>query len=218
MEGLIYSIANRYRGFLRRHPAYDLEDLIQEGRLAVLAAEKTYSPEKGAFSTWACYHIRTAINRALGIRWEKGKGTVAPPLLASLDAPMEEDEKLTLLDMIADPGACEGWEGMATSQVQQEVKEAVEQLPGVLYDIAKRHILNREPLASVAADCGLSPMQAIYKKEATLKALRKQLMPLYREYVLDMETNWYKRKSVAAILGDNSSTVEDIALWRIERG
>lgn len=217
-DGLVYSIVNRYRAFLLLHPAYDLDDLIQEGRLAVIEAGKTYAPEKGAFSTWATLYIKSAVNRALGIRWRQGKGAVLPPLLASLDAPVDEEGEISLSDLIADSAACEGWEGMAASQVQQEVREAVEQLPGDLYAIAKRHILGREPLALAAASLGLEGNQAITLKEKALKALRKALMPLYRAYVLDMDTNWYKRKSAAAFQNTRSSAVEDVALWRMERG
>lgn len=215
---LIYSIVNRYRAFLQLHPAYDLDDLIQEGRLAVIEAGKTYAPEKGAFSTWVTLYIKRAVNRALGIRWRQGKGAVLPPLLSSLDAPVDEEGEISLSDLIADPAACEGWEGMAASQVQQEVREAVEQLPGDLYTIAKRHILGREPLALVAADLGLDNNQAITRKGKALKALRKALMPLYRAYVLDMDTNWYKKKGVSAFQRTHSSVVEDIVMDRERKG
>lgn len=217
-DSLIYSIVNRYRGFLRYHPAYDLDDLIQEGRLAVLEAEKTYSPEKGAFSTWATLYIKRAVNRALGIRWRQGKEAVLPPILSSLDAPADEEGEMFLSDLIADPAACEGWEGMAASQVQQEVRAAVEHLPGELHIIAKRHILGREPLALVAASLGLEGNQAITRKEKALKALRKALMPLYRAYVLDMDTDWHRGKSAAAFQRTHSSIVEDIVMDRERKG
>lgn len=217
-DPLIYSIVNRYREFLLLHPAYDLDDLIQEGRLAVIEAGKTYAPEKGAFSTWAALYIKRAVNRALGIRWRQGKGAVLPPLLASLDAPVDDAGEMFLSDLIADPAACEGWEGMAASQVQQEVRTAVEHLPGELHTIAKRHILGREPLALVAADLGLDNNQAITRKEKALKALRKALMPLYRAYVLDMDTDWHRGKSAAAFQRTHSSVVEDIVMDRERKG
>ena len=217
-DHLVFSVANRYRGFLKHHPAYNLEDLIQEGRLAVLEAEKTYAPEKGAFSTWATLYIKRAVNRALGIRWRQGEGTVLPPLLASLDAPVDDAGEMFLSDLIADPSACEGWEGMAASQVQQEVRAAVEHLPGDLHTIAKRHILGREPLALVAASLGLEGNQAITRKEKALKALRRALIPLYRAYVLDMDTNWYKKKGVSAFQRTHSSVVEDIVMVRERKG
>lgn len=219
MERLIFSVVNRYWNYLKHHPAYDLDDLIQEGRLAVIEAAKTWDKLGGAaFSTWATLYIKRAVNRALGIRWRQGEGTVLPPLLASLDAPVDDAGEMFLSDLIADPAACEGWEGMAASQVQQEVREAVEQLPGDLHTIAKRHILGREPLALVAASLGLEGNQAITQKEKTLKALRKSLMPLYREYVLDIDTDWYKRKGIASFRRTHSSVVEDIAMDREGKG
>lgn len=218
-DPLIYSIVNRYRAFLQLHPAYDLDDLIQEGRLAVIEAQKTWDKQGGAaFTTWAALYIKRAVNRALGIRWRQGKGAVLPPLLSSLDAPVDDAGEISLSDLIADPAASEGWEGMAASQVQQEVREAVEQLPGELHTIAKRHILGREPLALVAASLGLEGNQAITRKEKALKALRRALMPLYRAYVLDMDTDWHRGKSAAAFQRTHSSVVEDIVMDRERKG
>src|SRR5689334_19678781 len=62
-QGLVRSLAHRYK---RRHlhSAADVEDLIQEGNIGLLAAAKRYNPKKGAFATIAVPHILTRIQRA----------------------------------------------------------------------------------------------------------------------------------------------------------
>lgn len=43
-------------------PSYDHDDLVQEGRIGLLQAIKTFDPAVGAsFMTWAFYHVRGAV-------------------------------------------------------------------------------------------------------------------------------------------------------------
>ena len=50
------------RKFAFTAPSYQHEDLVQEGRIGLLQAMKTFDPENGAsFMTWAFYHVRGAI-------------------------------------------------------------------------------------------------------------------------------------------------------------
>lgn len=56
-KGLVYRECKKYFG------STDYDDLIQESFLALCAAAETYDPDKGAFSTWACYYIRAYISR-----------------------------------------------------------------------------------------------------------------------------------------------------------
>ena len=40
----------------------EFDDLYQTGYLAMVAAVETYSPERGAFSTWFMFHLKTAFS------------------------------------------------------------------------------------------------------------------------------------------------------------
>lgn len=51
-KGLVYKIAQQYQGYA------ELEDLIQEGFLALCETMNTYDETKGAFSTYATIHIK----------------------------------------------------------------------------------------------------------------------------------------------------------------
>jgi len=60
-KGLVVSMAKRYQG-----KGLDLEDLVQEGYIGLLTAQKKYKEDKGTkFSTYASYWIKQAIIRAI---------------------------------------------------------------------------------------------------------------------------------------------------------
>ena len=58
-ERLCHKLARKY-GFAA--PSHQHEDLVQEGRIGLLQAMRTFDPSNGAsFMTWAFYHVRGAI-------------------------------------------------------------------------------------------------------------------------------------------------------------
>ena len=60
-KGLVISIAKRYQG-----KGLDFDDLVQEGYIGLIKAEKGYKPDKGTkFSTYATYWIKQSIIRAI---------------------------------------------------------------------------------------------------------------------------------------------------------
>jgi RNA polymerase sigma factor (sigma-70 family) len=62
-EGLIWNIAKRWRG-----AAFEMDDLLQIGRIGVVRAVRAFDPDAGAqFNTFAVRYIRTEIrNEAIG--------------------------------------------------------------------------------------------------------------------------------------------------------
>jgi RNA polymerase sigma factor (sigma-70 family) len=62
-ERLVYNMAHRYRAHAG---LLEFEDLVQEGRIALLYAARKFQPERGwQFSTYAIHWIRGAISRAV---------------------------------------------------------------------------------------------------------------------------------------------------------
>ncbi len=58
-ERLCHKLA---RKFAFTAPSYQHEDLVQEGRIGLLQAMRSFDPENGAsFMTWAFYHVRGSI-------------------------------------------------------------------------------------------------------------------------------------------------------------
>lgn len=215
-KGLVRMCANRYRYFLRQRPALSMEDLMQEGYLAVLEAEKTWQPEKGAFSTWAVFYIRKAMRKALELKSVGGKSYFRPAP-ASLDAPVPESEELSLLDTIADPDAWDGGEMAASADECRVVREAVEQLPADQYEIAMACLIGKQPLAPWARERGLKPQQARDLEYKAIRSLRQLLQPYAAEMALDGETNFYRSKGRIAFNTTRCSAVEDIVFDRERR-
>lgn len=113
-------VVNDYRGWLYQtarqllsDASPDLEDLVQEGRIALWEALSTYEPSRGALPAWLTSKARYAMlkavqrhkwtgqpSRNLGRRWP-----AAEPDTLSLDA--ERAEGVTLADLLASPDTTE---------------------------------------------------------------------------------------------------------------
>jgi len=72
--GLINFVLNGFKWAFSENPnfenVFDRDDLFQEGVFGLYASLDTYDPEKGAFSSYAIYHIRQAIYR---FYYDKGR-------------------------------------------------------------------------------------------------------------------------------------------------
>lgn len=205
-DGLVWRIASRYAYFVEQQGAADMEDLLQAGRLAVQEALKTWDSEKGAFTTWAKFYIMKAVRECVGIR---GKVWKLPP--ASLDAPILQDEELTLIDTIADPDAPEGQETLLSRETSGAVRAAIERLPETQRIVARGNLLECVPLAKLAREYEIPMHKARQAQEDAIRALRYSLRSL------DAETDWHRKKGVQAFQRTRSSVVEDLVIYREER-
>ena len=80
------------------------EDLYQEGYFALLQAVEAYDPETGfTFSAFLKYPIKSAVNKAIGIRTAAGRNDPAAGAV-SLDAPVsgEDGEDDALVEALKD--------------------------------------------------------------------------------------------------------------------
>ena len=89
-------VVKKYQSFLLRSGVLDYEDLYWAGALALVDSQKTWNPAEGSFLTYSFYSVRQAIQRQLSF----GKKEIEPPLVY-LDAPLLNNEDLTLMDTIA---------------------------------------------------------------------------------------------------------------------
>ena len=90
VEGLVKWTAKHRIAILEGRGGVEFEDLYQSGYPALVAAVYSYKPDKGAFSTWFMFYLRTAFAEATGHRTAKQK---LDPLNAalSLDTPLGDD-------------------------------------------------------------------------------------------------------------------------------
>ena len=105
----------------------EFDDLYQTGYLAMVAAVETYSPERGAFSTWFMFHLKTAFAEATGYRTKNGR---CEPLntAASLDRPVQPDEPDggTLGELVPDSRAADAIENVEESVYHEQLHKAID--------------------------------------------------------------------------------------------
>lgn len=202
-DALVYKVAKKFRQHLH---GYDLEDLMQEGRLAVIRAQETYCPEKGSFTNWAYPIIQNAIMRMLHIVCRDGEYTQPPPV-SSLEAPLVEDESLCLLDTLEDENAVSPAENAEYEDLKSQVWAAVHKLEENEQAVAVGVFMQDKPLLAVCREHGMKSWQG---QRASMTAKRKLRLSLRSFH--DDQPNYYRRKGVEAFHRSGNSVVEDIAL------
>ena len=115
--------AGRYSWAIERRNDIDREDLQQAAYLGILQARKPYKEERGGEVTLAGFYARKEIRALLGIR--DGK---LPPILESLDEPLNDETDDTRLDLIADETVPEADAGLLEEEKRQTVRDAVNRL------------------------------------------------------------------------------------------
>ena len=115
--------AGRYRWALERRNDLDMEDLQQAAFVGILRAVKDYKDEKAGLVTLAGYYARNEIRELLGIR--NGK---LPPVLESLDEPLNDETEDTRLDLLADETIPDPDAGIIEEERKQTVRDAVDRL------------------------------------------------------------------------------------------
>lgn len=198
-DGLVIYMANQY--FPLCDAATDFDDLVQAGRIGVMRAMATYEPEKGAFSTWAVFHIRNELRQLL---------PRMRPL--SLDAEVGEDG-VPLVDLL--PAKGEGPDKrMERQAVRETVRERVALLPEEQRKAVTLHDLEGRSMEETAEACGKPRSLVVSLRLSAFSALRRDR--IMKELVgLDRRTNWHMHKGLQAWKSDWTSTTEALAFWRM---
>lgn len=117
-----------YRAFEGRR-GVALEDLEQEGFLALAKAVETWKPESSAFSTWLTFHLKSAFAAAYRVLTNH---ELKDPLndATSLDVPPAgADEDCILRDIIPDVAAARAFEAVEQQELADAVQESLQSLP-----------------------------------------------------------------------------------------
>ena len=173
----VKSIANQYHG-----KGLEFDDLVSEGYMALIQAAQKFDTSRGTqFVSYAAPFIRKAMQQAI----EKQSGILRVPKSAcktkarpasstvSIDAPLGEGNRYTLLDILVNKDALLADENTAFRQMYSDLqtclqvldereKEVVEKF----YGIGKPHIT----LAEIGEDMGLKRERI---RQIRDKALRK---------------------------------------------
>lgn len=103
------------------------DDLVNESYFSFLEAIDGFKQDGGAkFLTYLEFHLRNSFNKVLGVRTQKGRRN---PMryAASLDAPIEGAEDLTLQDMIIDNMSEEDYRFIENDDFWKDVHELLEE-------------------------------------------------------------------------------------------
>lgn len=212
-EPYIHKIANRYIYILNRSGAVGIDDLIQVGRIAVIAAQQKYNPENGSFMNWLFYYIRSAMRRALGFNEQTG---AAPVALVYLDEPITNDESLTLADTIADPDAVPMDEPIieaeTRSETAKEVRAAIDRMKSDKQRTAVSLVwLEGKTREQAAADMGMKYGSLASLEKYGRSTLRRDYR--LRKYAMQMPSF---RTSLGRFQQTFTSAVEAAVIWKDE--
>lgn len=181
-----------------------VDDLDQEGYFAVQYAVQTYTPEKGAFTTWLTVAVKRQIVQALsnGHRHSvtdadgKTRQTSADPLnhCTSLDTPLDDEEGgATLGDLCADPAALDAMRNVDghiyADQLHKAIDTALAKLTREEEDVIRRRFYRGQsmPQIAIARSVSCAEVQGISQKamrklrsDQTLHRWYDEIVPRHR--------------------------------------
>lgn len=207
-EKLAYFWAGRYKWVLDLRKDVDLEDLQQSAMIGILEAKKTYNEEKGSWANYSGYFARNEIRNLLGIK----KGTIPTPTI-SLDEPIDEEGKLTRLDMLADEAAPDAVDLLCREDVRLTVAEAVDRLEEYQRGAVQNYYLKGKTYKATAEALGVTA-ERIRQLLTTAKRNLRRDRKLRAIADVDRHTNFYYSVGVKAFNSSRTSAVERIVLWR----
>ena len=189
----------------------EFDDLYQTGYLAMVAAVETYSPERGAFSTWFMFHLKTAFSEATGYRTKNGR---CEPLdtAASLDRPVQPDEPDggTLGELVPDSRAADAIENVEESVYREQLHKAID---GAISELPPGNAQwDDMTLSAVGEVMGKSPERTRQMESKGIRELRKS-RTLHRFLDFDM----YRGTGLGAFRLSGSSIQEQYILKQERR-
>ena len=173
-----------------------VDDLDQEGYFAVQYAVQTYTPEKGAFTTWLTVAVKRQIVQALsnGHRHSvtdadgKTRQTSADPLnhCTSLDTPLDDEEGgATLGDLCADPAALDAMRNLDghiyADQLHKAIDTVLAKLTREEEDVIRRRFYRGQSMPQIAIARGVSCAEVQGISQKAMRKLRSD-QTLHRWY------------------------------------
>lgn len=209
----VYKIANRYRRILEFMPAFDIEDLEQAGKLALLKAQRTYQPGESSFVSWSARYIKVAIRNTL-LLWKDSSRPETP--LLSLDAELSKDmEDLSLLDTIADTDNPPTDEQAAENAYKEEVAQGVRAALERMKNPKQRETLTRLFLRGQDARQAAAEMGLTFRQIQTQSLTGRQR--LRRDYVLKkLAAEYYQTNTTLQAFKNTGYSAVELALIRME--
>lgn len=189
-----------------------INDLIQCGYFALLGAVKNYDPGKAKFTTFLLWYCRREFQIAMGRRSVRTRNDPLNKSFSSLDAPIDDDEERTLLDVISESKLDEHDDYSAVEdriyydQLHALLEELLEQLPEKEADAIRLEFFKGMKLYEIGEELGCSYQYARSLRQQGLNRIRHGSARTRLEKFIDLETDFYGRYGLR--------TTENIAVYR----
>jgi RNA polymerase sigma factor (sigma-70 family) len=187
------------------------DDLYQSGFLALVEAVQSYDQEKGmSFVGWLAFHLKNAFRDATGYQ------TDAIHRAKSIDAPLNDEDDMTLAHTIPDPTdsheATE--ERIYREQLRNELEKALGMIPEDCADTIRRQYFQSQTLKQIGEQDGISTSAVRQKAGTGLRKLRNPKISRGLRDFVEENTPYYLKVGVARFNNSHSSAVEEIAMIR----
>lgn len=186
----------------------EFNDLYNAGYIALVAAADTYDPLAGkSFTGWLATALKTAFAEAGGYRSRKQS---LDPLhrAGSLDAPVGDENDTATWELIADPGAAQGFQNaedrVYLAQLHDALEKALAELPAQQSGTLRDRFYRAHTLEEIAAAGGVYAETVRQWQMKGLRTLRKrrELQQFVEErtpYYLHVGVNEFQRTGESAV-------------------
>ena len=209
--------ANKWAQAWKNRPAFDAEDFIQSGYIAMCEAVKAYHEGRGTFLHFLAYFLKTEFSKVAGCYTP---AQMKEPLnnAISLDSPAYngEDNEITIADIISfyDPGFEEVEEAMHKAYISSVVKEAINSLPEKQRIAIEAHYLDGKTYAEIASVLKVADS---YPGQLVKDGFRRLRCGKYAPTLSELlwgESNFYKRTGFSTWKNTGCSVQEGYILWK----
>ncbi len=225
VRGFVAKTARSYMVIYDGRYGVELDDLMQSGFLAMVAAAESYEAKDAKFITWLGYYLKTAFAEAANRRT---KGQKKNPLhnASSLYEPVPgaDDDETLLLDIIPGPDAFEDVEAkIYREQLRADLEAVLSTIPARNADVLRLHFFEDKELTEIARSRGVSNEAISAAKREGIQAMRRKTNTRQgaklKEY-LEERTNYYSGMGLGRFINTGVSPVEAKALRReqLEKG
>ena len=179
--------ARRVMTTLESNSTVEVDDLIQSGYFALVAAVRTYKPGDMVFVKWLSFYLQTAFAEVAGYRTVKMRNDPCR-WATSLDMPMGEDGDTTISEIIPDVEATATMEAVEESLWREQLKRVEAELISGLHkdqrEVVNRHYFGGQTYEECAAAMGISLGKVRTLMANGMKELRRphnaeQLLPFF---------------------------------------
>ena len=187
VEKFIAWKAQRMMTTLDESSTIEVDDLIQSGYFALVAAVKSYKAGSSIFVKWLSYYLQTAFAEAVGYRTTKMQNDPMKWAL-SLDNPIGENGDSTFGEIVPDYGASATMENIEESLWQDQLKNVeIELLDNLHKDqraVLHNHYFKGQRYQECAATMGVTVSKVRTLMANGIKELRRphnqhRLKPFY---------------------------------------